>query len=74
MAILDAVPVEQIRADARQVRFSRVLITVIAGFFFAIGWTAGHTWLAVVFCAVAIRYGWREGTGIPRDASQAARE
>lgn len=59
---LDAA-VQQASAQARQVRFARVLLIVIAGFFFAIGWTAGRAWTGAVFCALMVRQGWREGTG-----------
>lgn len=62
-ALLDRVPMAEIDAAARQVSFSRLLLNVIVGIFFVIGWTAGRAWLALVFCAVAIRLGWREGTG-----------
>lgn len=56
-------PVEEIAADAREVRFSRVIITLVLGLFWVIGWVAGHLWVGAVMCALAVRRGWRDGTG-----------
>lgn len=62
--ILDRVPVERITAQAREVRAGRTLLTLLAGFFYVLGWVAFRVvavvWLAVVWCAVATREGWRE--------------
>jgi len=62
--ILDRVPVERITAQARQVHAGRTLLTMLAGFFFLIGWVAFRVvavaWLALTWCAVATREGWRE--------------
>jgi hypothetical protein len=68
-APLSAVPVDDITASAREVRFSRVALTLFLGFFWAIGWAAGHAWLGMVMMALAIRRGWREGQGIPEPPS-----
>lgn len=53
----------QIAQEARQVRLSRALLTLLLGSFWALGWLAGHAWLGGVMCAFAIRRGWRDGTG-----------
>lgn len=58
------IPVDEITARAREVRFSRVALTLIMGFFYVIGRAAGFTWVGVVICALAVRRGWREGQGI----------
>ena len=62
--ILDRVPVERITAQAREVHAGRTLLTLLAAFFFALGWVAFKTcallWLAAAWCAVATREGWRE--------------
>jgi hypothetical protein len=62
--ILDRVPVERITAQARQVHAGRTLLTMLAGFFFLIGWVAFRVvavaWLALTWCAVATREGWLE--------------
>lgn len=48
---------------------SRVLALVFLGLFTAIGWTVGRTWFyaqkAVVFSALAVRYGYRQGMKVP---------
>ncbi len=61
---LPADKVDEIVARAREVKFSRVLVTLILGFFYAIGWLAGHAWVGVVMCALSARRGWLEGQGI----------
>ena len=63
MTVMDRVPVEQITADAREVHFGRALVTAVAAIFFAIGWITGRSLFAAKFCALAVRYGYREGIG-----------
>lgn len=57
---LDRVPVDRITAEARQIRLGRLLLTLVAGLFWLIGWVAGKAALAVVWCAVAVKVGWQE--------------
>jgi hypothetical protein len=59
--ITQRVPLDQITREARQVRFGVVLLTVLAGVFFAIGWLAGRLFLGVAWCAVAVKVGWQAG-------------
>jgi hypothetical protein len=54
-------PVDEITAQARQVHLGRVLLTVLAAVFFAIGWSAGRFFLGVAWCAVAVKLGWQAG-------------
>lgn len=54
---------DEILISAREIRFSVVALTVILWFFWLPGWIAGRAWLALAFFAVAIRRGWRDGTG-----------
>lgn len=63
MATMDNMTADQVLAQARQVRFSRVLLVLMLGFFWGIGWAAGHLWLGFVVAAVSVRRGWRDGTG-----------
>lgn len=58
--VLDHAPVEDITAQARQVRFGRTVLSLIGFVFFALGWVMSHCWLALCWCAVAVRAGWRE--------------
>lgn len=64
-ALLDRVPVDQISEQAREVRFSRTLLTVIAGILFGLGWVVakafGLAWLALAWSATAVKVGWQEG-------------
>lgn len=60
MAVLDRVPVDDITEQARQVHFGRVLLTVLAAVFFAIGWLAGAVFMAIAWCGTAVKVGWLE--------------
>lgn len=60
---MTTIPVEEITAQAREVKFSRILLTLVLGFFWVTGWAAGQFWLGAVMCAFAVRRGWRDGTG-----------
>lgn len=65
MVALDDMLVHDITDRARQIQFSRVALTVLAGFFYGIGWitakTFGVIWLAMTWTAVAVKVGWQEG-------------
>jgi hypothetical protein len=64
MAVMtDTMPVDRLREQAAEVKFGRTLATLIAGFFWLLGWAAGHAWTSLVFCALAMRLGFREGAG-----------
>jgi len=61
---LSSVPVEAIAEHADRVRPSLIIIAVITAFFFGVGWTIGASWRGVVFCCLAVRYGYRQGAHI----------
>jgi hypothetical protein len=67
-AVLDRVDLDAITEQARQVRFGRTVLTVVAAVLFGAGWLVakcfGIVWLASAWCAVAVREGWREGRGV----------
>jgi hypothetical protein len=67
---LQGLPVDQLRAQAGEIRFGRIVLLVITAFFFAVGWCAGAAWRAVVFCVLAVRFGYRAGAGVPVTAAQ----
>ena len=72
--MLDRVPLDQITQQARQVKFWRSVLTLIAGLLFGLGWVTakgfGVTWFAAVWCGCAVREGWRTGRAItPRGPS-----
>lgn len=62
--LLDRVPVAAITRQAREVKPLHVLLAVLAGVLFGIGWLAakavGAIWFGLVWVAVAIREGWRD--------------
>lgn len=59
-SVLDRVPVDDITAEARSVRFGATLLTLLGFLLFALGWIVSSAWLAVCWCAVAVRAGWRQ--------------
>lgn len=64
MAVTVQIPVDEITASAREVRVSRVLLTLLMGLFYVIGWTAGRVVEGLIICALSVRRGWLEGRGI----------
>jgi hypothetical protein len=72
---LDDTRIDEIVGQARQVSFSRVLLTLFLGFFWVLGLGAGKLWLGMVIMAIAVRRGWRDGTGwIPPAPTQPIRQ
>lgn len=65
MAVLDRVPVDHITDQARQADPAKVVLTVIAGVLFGLGWITakvfGTLWLALAWAAVAVKVGWEQG-------------
>jgi hypothetical protein len=64
----------QVLSEARQVRFSRVLLTLALGFFWGIGLVGAKLWLGLVIAAMSVRRGWRDGTGYVPPAPVETRE
>ncbi len=64
MTVLAQVPVERITAEARQIRFWRTILTVVGLLLIGVGrcvyWVFAGLWLALAWCAAAVRVGWRE--------------
>lgn len=62
MSVLEAVPVRRVTAEAKRtaatVSPGRVLLTVLTGVFFVVGWLAAKTWFALVWMVTAVRVGW----------------
>lgn len=63
MSVLDAVPVEAIDAQARQVDIARMVLAVIAAVFYGIGRLVGALVLMVAWAATAVRIGYADGRG-----------
>lgn len=53
-------PVDEITAQAREVRFGRTLLNLIAFLLIGFGKCLGFVWLAVVWSFLAVRTGWRD--------------
>lgn len=69
MTLLDGAVVDRITVEARQIHFGRVLLTVFASLFFAVGWVAAKTcqvlWLALAWMFAAVKVGWQEARNAP---------
>ncbi|MFI6681890.1 hypothetical protein [Kribbella sp. NPDC050470] len=65
--VLDQVPVGRITKEAREVRFSRTVLAVIAGVLYGIGWLTaklfGLVWFAVAWAGTAVKIGWTDARG-----------
>jgi hypothetical protein len=61
---LERVPVDRITREAREVQFTRTVLTLIAGLFWLVGWSVGKAftavWLALAFIVTAVRLGWSD--------------
>jgi hypothetical protein len=58
--VLDRVPLDQITREARAVRFGETLLRLAVFLLISAGKIAGYAWLVPVWCALAVRQGWRE--------------
>lgn len=62
--VLGRVPVDRITVEARQVHPGRLVLTVLAGVLYGIGWLAakvlGGLWLAVAWAGTAVKVGWTD--------------
>lgn len=60
----EEIPLDRITEQARQVRFWRTVLTVVAAGLFGIGWVAAKTcglvWLGVAWAGTAAHVGWQE--------------
>lgn len=74
VAWVQRVPVDQISEQAKEVRFWRTVLTMLAGLLFGLGWLAAKgfavAWLALSWSVIAVRVGWREARG-PADGGGA---
>jgi len=59
-SVLDRVDVDRITAEARQVRFGHTVLALVAFLLIWAGRLAGYAWLVPVWCALAVREGWRD--------------
>ena len=70
--LTERIPLDDINAQAQQVKPGRAALTVIAAALFGIGWIVARVfavlWLAVMGSGVAVREGWRASHGPSRKA------
>jgi hypothetical protein len=69
--VLEAVPVDRVRAEARELHPGWTLLTLLVGLFWVVGWLAGKAVVGLVFCAAAVKVGYQEArapTGGPPGA------
>jgi hypothetical protein len=59
-SVLERVPLDAITAEARQVKFGETILRLIAFLLIWAGRLAGYAWLIPVWCALAVRTGWRD--------------
>jgi hypothetical protein len=66
VSLAEKIPVDEITAArlAHQARPGRLLLTLVLGVFFVLGWLAGRAWLLAVDCFNSARIGWWRGTGM----------
>lgn len=71
---IHSIPLERISTEARQVEFSRTALTVLAGFFWLIGFSLAKVfaalWFAAAWVATAIRIGWADARPAPPASSR----
>jgi hypothetical protein len=58
--LLDRAALDELNARAREVRFAHTLLTVAAFLLIGFGRLLGYAWLVPVWCALAVRTGWRD--------------
>jgi hypothetical protein len=56
--LLDRTPVDRIMVEARAVRFGQVLLTLLLGVFYVIGWVGGKLLLALAVLGTSVKLGW----------------
>ena len=65
--VLERVPVSRITEDAKQVRFGRTLLALIAGLLYGLGWLTakafGLVWFAMAWAGTAVKIGWVDARG-----------
>lgn len=64
-SLLDRIPVDEITARGHAARPGRVLLTLVLGLGFLIGWLPGKLWYLLADFTVAIGIGFRRGAGWP---------
>ena len=59
-AITERLDLDELTAQAREVRFGHVVLSVVAWLLVGFGRVLGFAWLVPVWCFLAVRTGWRD--------------
>jgi hypothetical protein len=63
VTIAGRVPAERILAEARQVQMGRLLLSLLLGVFYAVGWVGGKGLLALAVLGTSVKLGWQDARG-----------
>ena len=70
-AMTERIPLSAVRERADQIDIRRVLLTLLAGTFWAAGWSARMVFRGLALLAAAVLLGWHDaGPGKPETRSQ----
>jgi hypothetical protein len=58
--VIEPKHVEELSAEARGIRPGQVALAVLTFILFGVGWLFAQAWFLAVYCALAVREGWRE--------------
>lgn len=72
--VLERIPVDEIGARAREIQVARTLLTLVAGFFWLLGFVARKVVLAIVWCCAAAALGWQDARRSSDEDARAERE
>lgn len=67
--VLERVPVDEVRAEARDIKPGVTVLTVVTGVLFVLGWVLGVLWAAVAWSLAAVKVGFRQGRQVGLAAS-----
>lgn len=77
MTVIEAIPLDKIRAEAANIRPLHTLLTLIAALFYATGWLAFKTfaiiWATVAWSVAAVKVGFMEAKAADAAKRRAAR-
>lgn len=60
--VLERVPVDEVRAEAREIHPGASLLTVLTAVLVGIGWVLGAVWAGVAWALASVKVGFRQGS------------
>ncbi len=70
MAVLDHARTDRVLAEADGLDVARLLLTLVVGVFYALGWLAGRTARGVMVLAAGVKLGFLDAYRSGRDGSR----